>query len=163
MFADLYDLNPASCASDAYLGVWKPDWESRYGEATAAEEGAAPAPHGQRKVSILRVITSSFGWIWLGATVLEMMGLVLQQIPPKFQSLLIHHVENPEEEDWKGYLYVIGLFVVNMLATVINNQHTFYKVVWGGRIYTSLVCAIYDKALLLSPTARKERTGADIT
>ncbi len=80
------------------------------------------------------------------------------QIPPKFQSLLIHHVENSDEEDWKGYVYVFGLFAVNMAATLIYNQHTFYMVLAGGRIYTSLVCAIYDKSLKLSPTARKQRT-----
>ena len=81
------------------------------------------------------------------------------QVPPKFQSLLIQHVQNPAEEDWKGYVYVAGIFLVNTVVTVVYNQHTFYMVVCGARIYTSLVCAIYDKALKLSPTSRKERTG----
>ena len=81
------------------------------------------------------------------------------QIPPQFQGFLIHHVENPDEEDWKGYFYAVSIFLVNLASTILNNQHFYYVVLCGNSVFTSLVCAVYDKSLKLSPTSRKERTG----
>ncbi len=71
-------------------------------------------------------------------------------------------MENPSEEDWKGYLYAFSIFAVNMLATIFNNLHFYYLILCMNCVFTSLVCAVYDKSLRLSPTSRKDRSSNEL-
>ncbi len=96
----MYDLNPANSAEQAYLQIWKPDWERRYGASGGENRGSSGddrgsrdnsssdinsdgggrVPYGQKKVNIIRVMASAFGSVWLWATLLEATALILLQV-----------------------------------------------------------------------------------
>ena len=72
--------------------------------------------------------------------------------------LLINFVTS-EDEMWKGYLYMTLLVSVNLTKTILDSQY-FYKMgLVGLRMRSALTSALYRKALLLGPAARKDLTG----
>ena len=71
---------------------------------------------------------------------------------------MIAFISNGEEQ-WKGYLYMIGIMVLNFAKTVTVSQYFYGVSTVGLRIRTALTCAIYSKAMRLCPIARKTTTG----
>ncbi len=77
---------------------------------------------------------------------------------PSILGLLINF-ETSDKEMWKGYFYAALLVGVNLLNTLLNSQY-FYKLgLVGLRMRSALTSALYRKALLLGPAARKDLTG----
>ena len=80
------------------------------------------------------------------------------QVVPSILGMLISFVSS-DEETWKGYFYAALLVGVNLLNTILNSQY-FYKMgLVGLQIRSALTSALYRKALLLGPAARKDLTG----
>ena len=80
------------------------------------------------------------------------------QVVPSILGMLISFVSS-DEEMWKGYFYVALLVGVNLINSILNSQY-FYKLgLVGLRMRSVLTSAIYRKALLLGPAARKDLTG----
>jgi hypothetical protein len=80
------------------------------------------------------------------------------QVSPNILSLIINFVTSGEEQ-WKGYLYTILLVGSNLLRTLLNSQYFYTMQIMGLRIKSALSCFVFKKSMLLSPGARKVRTG----
>ena len=76
--------------------------------------------------------------------------------------VFLRYVET-DEPAWRGYLYIITLFVVTIINTIINVQALFIQYDIGLRIKTSLISAIYRKSLKLSSGSRKVMTVGETT
>ena len=83
--------------------------------------------------------------------------LFLKAIPNTL-NYLIAFITN-DDEQWKGYLYMITIIVLNLGKTITVSQYFYGVSTVGLRIRTALTSAIYKKALRLCPSTRKERTG----
>ena len=77
--------------------------------------------------------------------------------------LLINHVDNENEEAWKGYLYAAALFLVSVLNTILFNHNTAILLETSIRIKSALISAICRKSLKLSSSARQSFTSGEIT
>jgi len=63
------------------------------------------------------------------------------------------------EPVWRGYLYA-AILSVSGLSVALADSHYWYKVIMiGFRVKAALIIAVYKKALVLSNTSRKEKTG----
>lgn len=133
------------------------------------------------QASVLPAIIKSFGPTFLFGALLKLTQDILTfaspqilryaKSPPLWKTvpnlfcflhrLLIDFVEN-KEEDWKGYFYAVLLFVVAVIQTIVLAQYFNRMFLVGMRIRTSLVSAIYRKALIMSNAARKESTVGEI-
>ena len=60
---------------------------------------------------------------------------------------------------WKGYFYMILLVVLNLIKTIMNSQYFYGLGLIGLRIRSALTSALFKKALILGPSARKELTS----
>ena len=83
------------------------------------------------------------------------------QVVPVFLKLMIDFVTTRAEDEpsWRGYVYMICIIMLNF-AKSLTRQWYFYLVSTVGlRIRTALNCAIYSKALVLCPSAKKFITG----
>jgi hypothetical protein len=80
------------------------------------------------------------------------------QAVPNILGLLINFVSSNEEE-WKGYFYMIILVAINLLKTVLTSQYFYQLMIVGLRIRSALTPALFKKALILGPTSRKNLTG----
>ncbi|XP_065155853.1 multidrug resistance-associated protein 1 isoform X1 [Atheta coriaria] len=113
------------------------------------------------QASVLPAIIKSFGPTFLFGALLKLTQDILTFASPQILRLLIDFVEN-KEEDWKGYFYAVLLFVVAVIQTIVLAQYFNRMFLVGMRIRTSLVSAIYRKALIMSNAARKESTVGEI-
>ena len=77
--------------------------------------------------------------------------------------MLINHIENPTEEEWKGYFYVALLFGAGFFTTLAFNSYIIQQVDVGTQIRSALVSAIVRKSLKLSNSARQKFTTGEIT
>ena len=80
------------------------------------------------------------------------------QFSPNVLSYIIAFITNNDEQ-WKGYFYIICLMVLNVGKTLTSSQAFYQLSTLGLRAKTALNCAIYSKALKLSTSAKRERTG----
>ncbi|TRY70343.1 hypothetical protein TCAL_02430 [Tigriopus californicus] len=109
------------------------------------------------RLSIYRTLGRSFGAQFLWATFFQLLTLVLNQMSPQILSLLINYTTSSEPE-WKGYLYMTLMVVVNMMKTLTLSHYFFMFTIIGQSIRTMLISAIYKKTFLLSSSARRERS-----
>jgi ATP-binding cassette, subfamily C (CFTR/MRP), member 1 len=59
--------------------------------------------------------------------------------------------------------WIIGLFAINVLSSIIGNQYFHVVLNVGLRIRTGLTTMIYKKTLKLSNAARQRRTTGEIS
>ncbi len=60
-------------------------------------------------------------------------------------SLLITYVASDNEFEWKGYMYVVLLFSVSLLGTIVLQHYVYRSYVVGMRVRTALNAAVYRK------------------
>ena len=63
--------------------------------------------------------------------------------------MLINHIENPNEEAWKGYFYAILLFGAGFFTTLFGELNLLETANIGIQIRSALVSAIFRKSLNL--------------
>ena len=77
--------------------------------------------------------------------------------------LLIDHIENQTEEAWKGYFYVVLLFIAGLFNVFTFSHYIIQIIDVGTQIRSALVSAIVRKSLKLSNSARQKFTTGEIT
>ena len=77
--------------------------------------------------------------------------------------LLINHIENPDDEAWKGYFYAFALFMAGVLDVFGFSHYVMQLTTIAIQIRSSLVSAIVQKSLKLSNAARQKFTTGEIT
>lgn len=129
---------------------------------------AGKSSQQQKQASILPAICKAFGPIFLFGSALKLAQDVMTFVSPQVLRLIIQYVNSatdPELETeplWRGILYAVMLFVVASVQTLFLAQYFQRMFVVGLRIRTSLISAIYRKAIVLSNSARKESTVGEI-
>lgn len=90
----------------------------------------------------------------------------LKFLSPQLLSAIIDFVDSSNHSEqrylWHGIFYAIMLFIVATAQTMCFSQYYQRIFMIGLRIRTSLIGAIYQKALRLSNSARKESTVGEI-
>ena len=66
-------------------------------------------------------------------------------------SLLIAFVNNPDEENWKGYLYAFVLTATAVAQTIFVNQYLHRMFIVGLQVRTAIVSTVYRKVSHLRP------------
>jgi ATP-binding cassette subfamily C (CFTR/MRP) protein 1 len=67
-----------------------------------------------------------------------------------------------DEELWKGIFYAVILFSTALVSVVLHGQNNYIMYRIGVKIRTSLISAIYRKALVLSNAAKRKSTVGEI-
>lgn len=149
VYEDLWELNEEDLSRSQY-----PLYAANWNKAQAKNKG--------KPVSVFRVLVATFGPLFLAGAGLKLVQDCLTFVPPRILRLLINYVRDPEEEGWKGYLYVGILFATSIIQTIFLSQYFHKMFILGMRIKASLTSAIYRKALKISNAARKESTVGEI-
>uniref|UniRef100_A0A8C2FIH3 Uncharacterized protein n=1 Tax=Cyprinus carpio TaxID=7962 RepID=A0A8C2FIH3_CYPCA len=76
--------------------------------------------------------------------------------------LMISFTQDKSSHAWTGYLYAVLLLVVAFLQSVILQQYFQRCFILGMKVRTSLMAAVYKKALVVSNDSRKEPTAGEI-
>ncbi|KAG8328052.1 Canalicular multispecific organic anion transporter 1 [Homalodisca vitripennis] len=75
--------------------------------------------------------------------------------------LMIRFVDS-KEFMWRGFVYSVALFVMAELQTLFNHHHMMNMYIVGLNCRTSIMSAIYKKALRISNSARKTSTVGEV-
>ena len=145
---DLYQLSPTEQSNVVYT-EWGMHWKK-------AEE-ANKKKRGRPPTSIFKPLLFTFGPALLAASFIQLLTVLLTQISPQALNLLIGFT-NSEEEQWKGYLYMVYLVGINLIKTILNSQYFLEQMLIGLRIRAAMTSALFRKALRLSSKSRKERS-----
>uniref|UniRef100_A0A8C1PET4 Uncharacterized protein n=1 Tax=Cyprinus carpio TaxID=7962 RepID=A0A8C1PET4_CYPCA len=81
---------------------------------------------------------------------------------PQLLKLMISFTQDKSSHAWTGYLYAVLLLVVAFLQSVILQQYFQRCFILGMKVRTSLMAAVYKKALVVSNDSRKESTAGEI-
>ncbi|XP_065203949.1 multidrug resistance-associated protein 1-like [Planococcus citri] len=114
-----------------------------------------------RYVSVVPALCQTFGLNFLKGILLKIFLDVFVFVNPQILSLLIDFAGS-EEPMWKGYLYVICLFVAAVIQTLLSAHYQDAMYTIGIKIRTCLISIIYKKALRISNGARRNFTSGEI-
>ncbi|CAL8256487.1 unnamed protein product [Lota lota] len=77
---------------------------------------------------------------------------------PQLLKLMISFTQNANDPDWHGYMYAVLLVLVAILQSLFLQQYFQRCFVLGMKVRTSIMAAVYKKALVVSNSSRKEST-----
>lgn len=114
-------------------------------------------------VSLWPVLLRTYGGRLFISTSLGAIHSLIGFANPLILDRLIGHITNKSDEEWKGYFYICVLFASNIVWTLSCHLSLHHLVVMGLQMRSSVVSAIYQKALRLSNRARAQFTVGEIT
>ncbi|XP_039213001.1 canalicular multispecific organic anion transporter 1 isoform X2 [Crotalus tigris] len=79
-------------------------------------------------------------------------------VNPQLLKMMINFVSDPKAYPWQGYLFALLLFVTALVQSFCLQQYFQLCFEVGMNLRTSLMAAIYKKALTVSNVTRKEST-----
>ncbi|XP_066990041.1 multidrug resistance-associated protein 1-like [Macrobrachium rosenbergii] len=152
---------PRNCSSRHCLGLWNHACES-FSTGTNADENEGPRCQ-QDMLPTLWIIVRAYFWPFMYANMLYLLSKVFVLFMPQMLSLLIDFTSNKSEPTWHGFAYCGVLLSVSMLTTVIKNLFYYRDQIIMLQLKTSLMAAVYRKAMRLSTSARTRYTIGEIT
>ncbi|KAF0310803.1 Multidrug resistance-associated protein 1 [Amphibalanus amphitrite] len=173
---DLWDLNPADRCSKI-VPVFNSHWykllEKSRSRApprvqkveftkTTDDVAFSGQKRAYKRASILPALIKTFGGSFLLGVLLKFINDTLQFINPQILSKIISFVSDPSQPSWHGYFYAVLMVCVNMLMSAVLNQYFLVMMTLGMRVRTTLIAAVYRKALVISNLARRESTVGEI-
>ena len=143
---DLYDLKPSErCVNVSER--WRRNWEKL---ATGRRYNRGP-------VNVLLPMFQTFGLYYLLSSLIQLLSVLVNQLTPQALNLLIGFISSDEQE-WKGYLYMILLVALKMIVIILNSQYFLQQLIIGLRMRSALTSAIFSKSFKLTSKSRKERS-----
>ncbi|CAM9019885.1 unnamed protein product [Wickerhamomyces anomalus] len=115
----------------------------------------------QENKSLLFALSKVFGFTVVTAVFYAVLDDILSFAEPQLLRLLIKFFDE-DQPLIVGFLIAFGMFFVSVLETALFNRFfiSIYEAGLGTK--SALMTLIYNKALKLSPEARKERSTGDI-
>ncbi|KAL5473787.1 hypothetical protein EMCRGX_G028343 [Ephydatia muelleri] len=130
---------------------------SRAGE----EEDQGTRRHSKNQ-SLVLALAKTFKRMLLRSFVFKLCNDLLAFVSPLILKAMINYTSDATQPQWKGYLYAVMLFVVAAVQSLCLHQYFQSCITVGMRIRTTLIGAVYRKAMKLSSNARKARTVGEI-
>uniref|UniRef100_A0A1I7V336 ABC transmembrane type-1 domain-containing protein n=1 Tax=Caenorhabditis tropicalis TaxID=1561998 RepID=A0A1I7V336_9PELO len=162
---DIFELNERS-GTQFLSELWESFWEPKrikyvYEISIQAEKG----PLEKTPVVIPSVISTlfmMFRWEFLLASTLKFLSDTMQFASPFLLHELLNFISAKNAPFWKGMALSILMFSTSELRSLILNGYFYIMFRMGTKIQTALTAAVYKKTLLLSNSARRDRTVGEI-
>ncbi|XP_068236627.1 multidrug resistance-associated protein 1-like [Palaemon carinicauda] len=152
---------PKNCSSRYCFRLW-----NRACDSFAPGDKADDSEMRHRQLDsfpTLRIIVRAYFWPFMYANMLYLLSKVFVLFMPQMVSLLIDFASDKYEPAWHGFVYCVALLIVSMLTTVIKNLFYYKDQIVMLQLKTSLVSAVYRKAMRLSTSSRCQYTIGEIT
>ncbi|KAL8187521.1 UNVERIFIED_CONTAM: Canalicular multispecific organic anion transporter 1 [Gekko kuhli] len=107
---------------------------------------------------LLVALMQTFAENLLKSVALKLVHDLLVFVSPQLLKLMISFVSDDEAYIWHGYLYAVLLFATAQVQSFCLQQYFLLCFKLGMNVRTSLMAAIYKKALTVSNVTRKEST-----
>ncbi|XP_076041208.1 ATP-binding cassette sub-family C member 3-like [Oratosquilla oratoria] len=107
-----------------------------------------------KNMTVLPVLVRMFHRRMLLAAFLYFVIQLVQFLTPQLLSIIINFIHDTTEPSWRGFLYAAALLAVTCAHSILRNHFFVTDVTLSLQIKSTLVFAIFGKALRLSNTAR---------
>lgn len=164
---DIFELNERS-GTEFLSELWESFWEPKrlkYIHDTSIWAKKDPSEQEKDPVVIPSVVSSlfmMFRWEFLLASTLKFVSDTMQFASPFLLHELLNFISAKNAPFWKGMALSILMFSVSELRSLILNGYFYIMFRMGTKIQTSLTAAVYKKTLLISNSARRDRTVGEI-
>ncbi|KAJ3290611.1 hypothetical protein HDU76_007375, partial [Blyttiomyces sp. JEL0837] len=166
---DLYPLAPrhqATGMADKFEKLWAErtaKYHTEYAEWNASNKSTKPP----KKPSIVGVLFTMFARGFLPVGLIKFSWDVANSSAPLVLQRLLTFIQNSQKSNpdplWIGYLCAIGLFLLNMYATVAVAVYFQKAAGYGMDVRATMTAAVYRKSLRLSGAAKQEFNPGRIT
>ncbi|KAK7450079.1 hypothetical protein BaRGS_00039980 [Batillaria attramentaria] len=113
--------------------------------------------------SLFRVLVHCFWVPFFLENFLMLLYTLLQFVNPNVLSALLDYVNNRDSyEGWVGYVLACSFFVASFTATCIYHQSMHIVLPLGMRVKSSIISAVYGKALTMSHESKRKSTVGEI-
>ncbi|UMM39483.1 hypothetical protein L5515_016525 [Caenorhabditis briggsae] len=112
--------------------------------------------------SVIFTLWNIMKWELVGGSFIKFLSDLLQFANPTFLNFLITFIETPDAPLYYGVALAIGMFLAGQAKSLFMNTYFIVMTRIGAKIQTMLSCAVYEKSLLLSNSARRERTVGEM-
>ncbi|XP_067661101.1 multidrug resistance-associated protein 1-like [Haliotis asinina] len=118
---------------------------------------------GLLKPSLMKVLWRLYGFSLLLLIGLKFVADILQVGGPLVMSALINYISNKTPgEEWKGYVLATSLLLLSTFRSIFYQASINQAYILGMQMKTTLIAALYKKALTLSNEAKKTTTTGEI-
>ncbi|XP_066983087.1 ATP-binding cassette sub-family C member 3-like [Macrobrachium rosenbergii] len=157
---DLWEL-PSRIRATNLDREWDIAWQS---ELSAITQRKIPGDDvtALPKVSVLRVLLRLFFLPFFMATLLYVASELMVFATPRLLSALISFTTDGNEPAWHGYLYALLLMLITLLTTFVKNIFYYIDQTLATQLRSTIMSAVYRKALVLSNSSRRESTVGEI-
>ncbi|XP_041372529.1 multidrug resistance-associated protein 1-like [Gigantopelta aegis] len=126
-------------------------------------KGDKPDKKKLKEASLFKVLCKTYFWeiskSWLCKVVYDF----LQFVSPMILNVLISYTQNKATEpQWQGFIFASSFFVVAIIQSTFFHMQFHIGMSLGMRIKSTLISAIYKKALTISNEAKKTSTVGEI-
>jgi ABC-type bacteriocin/lantibiotic exporter with double-glycine peptidase domain len=170
--SDLFNLNPknkSKIITETFDKLWAPKVQIyinkiRQLETETTEPDSLKLKIDQiSKPSLIKCLSKMTFYKLIGLLLLRVVHDLLNFVKPLCLDKLITFVKLKDQSYSIGIFYIFLLLITSISQTVLM-QHIYYGMhLFGNKLYTSLVNAIYNKSLRLTPAARKQSTLGEMT
>lgn len=115
-----------------------------------------------RQPSFLWALLRAFGPYFLIGSAFKLLQDLITFINPQLLRMLIAFTKQSGVPLWWGYSLAFLMFGTSLLQTLILHQHFQYCFVTGMRLRTSIIGAIYRKALVITNEAKRSSTVGEV-
>ncbi|XP_068114091.1 ATP-binding cassette sub-family C member 2 [Hyperolius riggenbachi] len=110
------------------------------------------------KFWLYKTLLKTYSGVLLHSAFFKLIHDLLVFVSPQILKLMVSFTSNPNEYQWKGFLYAVLLFVTALIQSLCLQQYFQGCFILGMRVRTVLTAAVYKKALTVSNAVRKEST-----
>eukprot|EP00047_Mylnosiga_fluctuans_P021846 m.109714 g.109714 ORF g.109714 m.109714 type:complete len:1474 (+) comp9049_c0_seq5:48-4469(+) len=112
--------------------------------------------------SLIMSLARAFGPPFYIGGVLKFFQDMLGFVGPLLLSQLINYVSDPDTPSWKGYGLAVVLLAAAELQSILLHQYFHRVMTVGMRLRSSVIAAVYNKALVLSTSAKQSTTTGEM-
>uniref|UniRef100_A0AAF5PGH3 ABC-type glutathione-S-conjugate transporter n=1 Tax=Wuchereria bancrofti TaxID=6293 RepID=A0AAF5PGH3_WUCBA len=142
---------------------WVPAVNAYYKKKRAAEQSTSLKKLSPKtQPSLLWALTKTYRWTILSGAAMKFVFDVLNFVSPQLLSALISYIEDMKRPLWMGIAISFAMFAVALVQSMILHQYFHKMFMLGINVRSVLTNSVYVKALMLSNTARKNRTVGEI-
>nr|KAG5699775.1 hypothetical protein BaRGS_013495 [Batillaria attramentaria] len=128
------------------------------GRYSSIEEKAEPP-----KANLLRVIIKMFGKDFAVCYIQKVASDLILLLSPVLLGVLMTYLETrPEGREWQGYVLCVGMFFTIIAKSILFAHSMFESTRIGIRIKSTLIGAVYKKALTMNNSAKNAATVGEV-
>ncbi|MGH0124218.1 UNVERIFIED_CONTAM: hypothetical protein FKN15_024647 [Acipenser sinensis] len=136
--------------------------EKKEGPVDEAEVLIVKKTQKGKEPSLLLAMCHTFGPYFLISFLYKFMHDILMFVGPEILKQLILFVKDSSAPYWQGFFYTVLLFLCACLQTLLLQKYFHVCFMTGMRLRTSIVGAVYRKALIITNAARRTSTVGEI-